>query len=156
MTRVFAFDFDGVLAIPYTQPEVLFPGVVPLLRDIAGIPDNRVVVTSFNPRAYHVLKPLLDAGIIHDIRAGSLTKWWAEGDGSYSDARHRVDMDKALHVQAMLRDVREVAMLYFVDDDAKNVADVTAGSWPCPLRTVLVPSYAGFGTNAFCALATTE
>ncbi len=153
-SHVFAFDFDGVLAIPYSQPEVLFAGTERLLRDLAAA-GHPVIVTSFNPRAYHVLRPLLEEGVIRAIRAGSCIKWWlpaAGGGAGYVDALHRRDMQKSLHLRSMLADELagvEVKHVLFVDDDLGNIAEVAValftGAAPA-LTTCHVPWYMGFGT----------
>jgi hypothetical protein len=138
-------DFDGVLAIPYSQPEVLFPGTEELLRRLAAS-GMTIAVTSFNPRAYHVLKPLLDDGTICDIRAGSRVKWWEEGSGTYSDTVHRKQMNKAFHVHDMLADALPRRVV-FVDDDPENAKDVNDAiyRWNIVPETHVVASYAGFG-----------
>lgn len=150
MTTVFAFDFDGVLAIPYSEPEVLFAGTEQLLRQLAR-DGHSVIVTSFNPRAYHVLRPLLDNGVISAIRAGSCIKWWlpAAGDGQYVDALHRRDMQKSLHIKSMLaNELAGVAVkrILFVDDDMRNVAEVAGAAFATSVTTCHVPWYMGFGT----------
>lgn len=160
---VLALDFDGVLAIPYSAPEVLFPGTVPLLRHLAGR-GCTIIVTSKNPRAYPVLKDLVEEGTIAAIRAGSRIKWWeTHPEGRYEDWLHHHDLtadeapaysptlNKALHLRDMLAD--ELAglrpgRLLFVDDDQANIDDVEEGNyglWFSP-ATELVPSYVGFGT----------
>lgn len=149
---VAAFDFDGVLAIPYSHPERLFPGAEPLLRSLhaQGV---IVLVASFNPRAYVALRHLLDEGVIRGIRAGSLVEWWKEGDGTYSDARHRKNMNKALHLSDMLArelDGVDVSSVTFYDDDRDNIHDVMAGSYgrDVGVEGLFVPWYAGFGGDA--------
>ena len=125
---IVVFDFDGVLAVPYTDPEQLFPGVAELLVDLKQRGDI-VLVSSFNPRAYHVLRTFLEQGIIAGLRAGSRQKWWEQGDGTYSDALHRYDMDKGLHIADMLAelatpvDATKETILFF-DDDEQNIMEV--------------------------------
>lgn len=143
---VFAFDFDGVLAIPYSAPEVLFAGTEKLLRQLKA-DGHVIVVTSFNPRAYHVLRPLLEEGVITAIRAGSCVKWWVEG-GTYQDDVHRVDMFKSLHLLDMMSNELAgipIEHVFFVDDDPKNVDEVTSKVYHCPVSGHHVPWYAGFG-----------
>ena len=49
---LWVFDFDGVLAIPFTHPEKLFEGVPDAMLEIKrNSPNHRCVVASFNPRA---------------------------------------------------------------------------------------------------------
>lgn len=127
---IIVFDFDGVLAVPYTDPEQLFPGVVELLVDLKQ-QGHTVLVTSFNPRAYHVLRVFLEQGIIAGLRAGSRQKWWAQGDGTYSDALHRHDMDKGLHIADMLAELAAPVdatkeTIIFFDDDEHNIREVKA------------------------------
>ncbi len=160
-TNVFFFDFDGVLAIPYSQPEVLFAGTEALLRDMRAN-GHVLLVTSFNPRAYFVLKHLLDNGTLLAIRAGSCERWWAMGNGLYSDATHRLKMEKSLHLQSMLEDeVREAGIdpatrrLFFVDDDLKNIGNVLANTHlygGSPILTRHVPWYAGVGETTIEAM----
>ena len=148
---VIAFDFDGVLAIPYSQPEVLFAGTEALLRELWAM-GHTLVVTSFNPRAYVVLRPLVEEGVISAIRAGSCTRWWEEeeGGGVYNDATHRHNMEKRLHLASMFAEElcdMEATHLLFIDDDMRNIDNVTAGAadLPCPVTTQHVPWYAGVG-----------
>lgn len=148
--RVAAFDFDGVLAIPYSNPEHLYPDAEKILRELhaAGV---TVVVASFNPRSYWVLKRLLDEGVIAAIRAGSLTEWWKEGDGVYHDTLHRTDMDKSLHLRDMLAKELQgrgpVDSITFFDDDMANITDVLAGTYGEGVRVeaIHVQWYAGAG-----------
>jgi hypothetical protein len=151
---LFVFDFDGVLAIPYTNPEELFPGVHALLEELRT-EGHRIAVCSFNPRAYISLEHLLIAGPIDAIRAGSKHKWWEQGDGNYSDALHRQEMNKGLHIWEMIEseELEEFAngapieRLFFIDDDPKNIWDVIehahAAKWPFPVGCDVVGSYVG-------------
>jgi hypothetical protein len=118
------FDFDGVLAHPYTSPELLFPGAERLLRQLKARGDT-IVVASFNPRAYHVLQDLHDEGVIHDMRCGSNdSRWWADGTGPYQDAVHRRDLSKAAMIRAMVP--ADAATVRFYDDDRANIDDVAS------------------------------
>ena len=128
--KIFAFDFDGVLAIPYTNPEQLFPEIDTILRTISQ-KGHLNIISSFNPRSYFIMKPYLDQGIITAIRAGSRIKWWeSDGQGTYDDYKHRKDMHKGLHLHDMLSDeldelhISEETQIYFFDDDLGNLADV--------------------------------
>jgi hypothetical protein len=144
--RLLAFDFDGVLAIPYSQPEVLFAGTVPLLKALAAHPLNVLVVTSFNPRAYPVLRDLLEDGTLKALRARSICPWWAEGDGKYKPLMfEEARLDKRKHLESMLelKDM-DIGSIYFYDDDPKNLADVDTAQNPT-WRTYLVNWYSGIG-----------
>jgi hypothetical protein len=150
MAGAIVFDFDGVLAIPYSQPEVLFAGTEALLRSLHA-QGHVLAVASFNPRAYHVLRPLIDEGVISAVRAGSCVKWWAEGDGTYSDDVHRKNMRKSAHIQSMLDNewrYKSLQSLVFIDDDLANIDEVdraVIGPNQFPVLTHHVPSYAGAG-----------
>jgi hypothetical protein len=148
---VIAFDFDGVLAIPYSQPEVLFAGTEALLRDLWAM-GHTLIVCSFNPRAYAVLKPLMEEGIISAIRAGSCVRWWEDEEegGLYKDATHRHHMEKRLQIASMLGDELcdlTVEHLVFIDDDMRNIDNVanSSGDFRFPVTTRHVPWYAGVG-----------
>jgi hypothetical protein len=120
------FDFDGVLAHPYTMPELLFPGVAPLLRRLKERGD-RIVVASFNPRSYHALRELHeDEHLLDDMRCGSNDcTWWAD-NGVYSDALHRHQLSKAAMIRAMGAPVSasDPDVVRFYDDDPDNIKDV--------------------------------
>ncbi len=55
MTKHVYLDFDGVLSIPWSQPEAPFSDVPQLLEELH---ESHVVLhlTSFNPRAYLAIK----------------------------------------------------------------------------------------------------
>jgi hypothetical protein len=124
-TTLLCFDFDGVLAIPNSDPECLFPEVATILRELARS-DYKVVVLSKNPRAWHVMKPLWDEGVITAIRAGSVQRWWEEGDGVYSDALHRqVPLNKKDFIASILSEhAVGRCILHVFDDDQSNLDDV--------------------------------
>lgn len=145
--KIFAFDFDGVLAIPYTDPEELYPAVDGILRGLHA-QGHIVIVTSFNPRSYYVLKSYLDEGIIQAIRAGSRSLWWLTGE--YADVKHRFDMMKSLHLSDMLRD--ELASLslleaeiYMFDDSEENLSEINRSSFYIPynVKTFLIDNSIG-------------
>lgn len=123
---VHVFDFDGVLAAPYTHPELLFPGVEKLLQKLYDT-DNVVLVASFNPRAYHVMRDLYEAGVVSNIRAGSNDQqWWLQGDGVYRDKQHRqLPLSKSVMIQDMTRQlVHTQRPTFFYDDDEENIENV--------------------------------
>lgn len=123
---VHIFDFDGVLAVPYTQPELLFPGAERLLKQLKE-KENIVLVASFNPRAYTVTKHLFDEGVIDDIRAGcNDQRWWLQDDGVYRDAEHRrLPLSKVAMIRDMIRLLATAhRRVHFYDDDEENILAV--------------------------------
>lgn len=138
---VYVFDFDGVLAIPYTSPEQLYPRTEAVLRKLSAW-GHHVLVSSFNPRAYTVLQPLLRDGVIHQVRAGSAIEWWHDG-GMYLDEIHRREMFKSLHIGTMLRRLTSGSWgrMHFFDDDPHNVVEVQTGLPDC--RAVLIDASRG-------------
>lgn len=126
---VHVFDFDGVLARPYTTPELLFPGTERLLRKLSQEAGHCVMVASFNPRAYEIMRPLMEEGIVAHVRAGcNDQQWWlAEHGGVYSDERHRRNLSKAAMIRHLLDAVSNGASdVRFYDDDPDNIAHVEA------------------------------
>lgn len=121
---IYVFDFDGVLACPYTDPELLFPGAERLLRDL-NQDGHMILIASFNPRAYTVLRGLYEEGVIADIRAGNNTlRWWRVDDGTYSDAKYRrTVLSKAAMIGDMI-DKTDTRVTHFFDDDPDNIRDV--------------------------------
>lgn len=126
---------DGVLIVPYTNPEVFYKTTMDMLEYVSKLPNTLVVVTSFNPLSYHIFKPFLDNGTIKAIRAGSLIKWW-DTEQPYSDEIHRTTTTKGhkgLHISDMLdQELKEIiklpnrcTRLIFADDDPKNIIDVS-------------------------------
>lgn len=128
---IHVFDFDGVLAWPYTHPELLVPGAERLLRALSEREGHRVMVASFNPRAYFALRSLYeDEAVILEMRAGSNhSEWWRpeQGNGIYIDEVHRVNLSKADMIVRML-DVRHLSSgsneVHFYDDDEENIREV--------------------------------
>jgi len=125
MTALLVLDFDGVLVVPYTDPEAFFPGA---LETIAALrQDERVgaiVVVSSNPRAFEIAGPHVDA-----IRARSATRWWeVEADGVYrDDALYATTNHKGHMLQSILAGElrgRAFDRVLVVDDKASKAAEI--------------------------------
>jgi hypothetical protein len=126
------FDFDGVLVVPFTDPEEFatrtWMGRFGAYRDAGDL----VAVVSKNPRAYPVLKPLVTLGVIY-LRARSVDKWWeATTTNTYEDGLHGASLSKADYIHSILAEIRQrqpdknVNHIVLVDDDMDNIREVAA------------------------------
>jgi hypothetical protein len=110
------FDFDGVLAIPYTDPEEHFDGIPSLIQECAKHAD--LAVASYNPLALRVVSRWgLDRFFVAG-RAGYDYPW----KGVYNEA-----MRECMSKHEMIRDMtlrelidNEYHRVVFFDDDERN------------------------------------
>lgn len=118
MKKVLVFDFDGVLAITWTQPELHFPQIPSLVKKLSET--HILCVASYNPRAIKAI----EAWDLHHyftcIRAGSNETW----DGEYKE-EFRIGMSKAKQIMSMMCDLNQmghqIEEISFFDDDHKNI-----------------------------------
>ena len=118
--KLYIFDFDGVLAIPYTNPESYYKHIPTIIPNLSK--DNYLAVASFNLRAKIAVE---EWGLLHyfkAIRYGSNSVW----DNEYND-NYRKDMSKSKQIQNMLEnELKDIVFdeIIFYDDDIKNILDV--------------------------------
>ena len=72
-TKLIVFDFDGVLAIPYTSPEKHYKHIPYLIKLLSK--KYILAIASFNPRAITVIKEWGIFDYFKIIRAGSNDHW---------------------------------------------------------------------------------
>lgn len=152
MVELYCFDMDGVLVRPYTHPEQIYEQAELLLRSLTS-QGKTVIVSSMNPRAYRVLKHLLDDGTIKALRACSIERWWEQGNGRFFLDQHGVVLHKGLHIHDMIEEeLKElhpdgVKSLWFFDDTRQHLEDVSNHFLErlphVDLRTFLIPSEEG-------------
>lgn len=137
------FDFDGVLAIPWTHPECDYPQIK---KDLLQLPSNTICcVASFNPRAEIAIKGWgIDSRFLA-FRSGSNHVWYEQYEQVY-----RSDMSKSKQIQSMLNDELKhwnISRIEFYDDDALNIQQVNE-AMP-HVHTYLVDSEEGWCLNKY-------
>lgn len=109
-------DFDGVLAIPYTDPVELYSQIPKLLAELSQT--YILVLASFNPTAIAELRRL---GVLHyfqGVRAGS-----HDNIEFITYVQNLGRLCKAAQIESLQTDtLSKCARLYFFDDDATNIA----------------------------------
>ena len=137
---IYIFDFDGVLAIPWTQPEIPFPNVIVFLRDLHST-GKKLCLASYNPAAVRALESWGVSNLFTAMRAGSNKPW----SGNYTE-EYRIGMSKSKQIKDML-----VNELYphkaedcvFFDDTIENIALVNR-ELP-QVHTILIDTIRGLG-----------
>jgi HAD superfamily phosphatase (TIGR01681 family) len=136
--KVLVFDFDGVLAITWTNPELHFPQIPALLKALSK--KHILCVASYNPRA----KIAIEAWDLHHhftcIRAGANHHW----EGEY-DENVRADLCKSKQIVSMVDELKglghDIDDIMFFDDDTINI-NVVNEKLP-HVTTVLINKYKG-------------
>ncbi len=121
--KLFIFDFDGVLSIPYSEPEQHYPDVPSILKECSK--HAHIAIASYNPVALQVLHNWGLSHLIITGRAGYNHKWI-----NYDNSMRR-HMTK----HEMIHNIRYEDLLYhdhdtivFFDDDITNIEQVKAKS----------------------------
>jgi phosphoglycolate phosphatase-like HAD superfamily hydrolase len=135
---VLIFDFDGVLAQPWTHPELPYKDVKDVLDRVSE--KHFICVASFNPRAalavadWNLFQPF-DA-----VRCGANHIW----DTRYRE-EWRKEMSKEGQIKEILKELglKEAHTVQFFDDDQKNVDAVNA--FNCTWTAFLVNNKKGLG-----------
>jgi hydroxymethylpyrimidine pyrophosphatase-like HAD family hydrolase len=74
MSKIIFLDFDGVLAVPWTDPVELYPQVPDILKRLKD-KGHILCVTSFNPTAHAELTRHGQHHHFHAFRCGSNAPW---------------------------------------------------------------------------------
>ncbi len=113
-----AFDFDGVLAKPYTHPEKHYEQVPELIKSLSE--KYHLCVVSFNPRAKLAIEAWGLSKYFAGIRAGSNEEWTG-----YCPEFYRNNMTKATQICNITKyNVSGgVGKIVLFDDDPANIAD---------------------------------
>ena len=123
--RAIAFDFDGVLMMPWTSPEESFPQIRPLLKDLVG---NNIFLatTSFNPNAFHALQQQDLSACFTAFRSGCNSKWAHEDLTQYYNETHRQNLCKVQQMLDIMANEWEALHLVpceilLIDDEIDNI-----------------------------------
>lgn len=120
MTFVIVLDFDGVLAVPWSNPEALFPQIPTLLGKLRQ--QHHLALASFNPRAIRVLRENQQLPHFHACRAG------AHHEGEIVEfSVHLGPLCKAEQIRSLQRThFPDVPMehFYFFDDTPEHLVNV--------------------------------
>jgi hypothetical protein len=139
------FDFDGVLARPYTFPKLCYEQIPSILEDLECTGEYIMAVASFHPRAESVIEDWGLSRHFHAIRAGSNTVW----PGDIYQESLRTGLTKPKQIEDMLLNellpfASRFKQILFLDDTPINVELVKAVYCDIPhLRTQLVDTANG-------------
>ena len=140
---VYIFDFDGVLAVPWTHPEMPYEKVVEFIKELHDS-GKTLCLASYNPAAIQSLDRWGVRGLFTAMRAGSNHPWF----GEYKN-NHRIDMSKSLQIKNMLSNelfpAKEEDCIFF-DDTLENIQLVN-NELP-KVQTLLIDPNRGLGQ--FC------
>lgn len=137
ITAIF-FDFDGVLAIPHTHPEVCYEKICLVLRGYHTKHKGKVVffLCSYNPKALSTLERWGIDDLFPYKRAGCNDVWDGTDISIYSDTTHRIGLSKVTQMENMIAEflMHEASLkqsiaiwgitikkAYFLDDDPGNI-----------------------------------
>jgi hypothetical protein len=141
--KILVFDFDGVLAIPFTTPPIPFPGVIDLLKYLYKNNDTLLFLASFNAGACQALHAWGVAHFFSSMRYGSNDTW----DPPYLP-EYGIGTTKSGQISSMLLDLnRKVPInrsLFFFDDMEENIINVALSGIGVP---VLVSSLRGISSD---------
>ncbi len=122
--KLLILDFDGVLAIPYTNPEEPYPQVINQLQTLHAR-GNILAVASFNPMCLIALERWQVKHLFTGIRAGCNNK--LNDQEIYTDQVHRIDLQKSKQIINLLDNelkYHQHLPVLFLDDDPKNIENV--------------------------------
>ena len=122
--EVLVFDFDGVLAIPYTHPEECYSDVVELMTMLKE--EYILCVASYNPRAEVAIESWGIRDLFSVVLCGANYVW----KGKEYDDKDRVEMRKDRQIVSIIKkELDELQIRYdqvaFFDDDQENIDLVT-------------------------------
>lgn len=118
---VAVFDFDGVLAIPWSQPAQHYKIIPSLLKEMYDSGKYIICCASYNPSA---LKSIERWGLLKYftcVRCGANFSW----HGPYEE-HYRIEMQKSSQITDMIKnEIKELnhdfEKVYFYDDDKDNI-----------------------------------
>lgn len=124
MTNVYVFDFDGVLAIPYSVPEKHYDQVPSLIKQLYD-QGNILCMASFNPDSIESIERWGLMKYFTAVRGGCNFKW-SGIKSEYKDEIHRNQLLKSTQIISMMNEelsslVPRVEHLRFFDDDKLNI-----------------------------------
>lgn len=136
--KLLIFDFDGVLSIPWTRPEVCYSQIPDLIKKLSQT--HILAMASFNPRAQIALVEWDLDKYFFCTRYGSNHRW----DGLY-EQKFRSGMSKTNQIIDMLEcelSTENYTHIEFFDDDLNNLIDVN-NKLPS-VKTCLIDAIIGF------------
>jgi hypothetical protein len=128
MTTILYLDFDGVIAVPYTKPEKLFPGVKEILKYLFEKRKFKICVVSFNPIAHIVCEREGLTPYLCHVRAGAHSIW--EDQHLDIDKYVKENRKQLLSKSEQIRnienhlDISELDTRIFLDDSPDNIFNV--------------------------------
>ena len=139
------FDFDGVLAIPWTNPERHYDQIPDAIKKIFESGDYVLAVASYNPLAHAAIVRWGLENYFSCIRCGANHSWHT--DGTHYSEDYRVGMSKHRQIGSMIEnEINELAVgldgVFFFDDDPDNIRLVNE-HLPV-VKTTLVSPDSGF------------
>lgn len=113
------FDFDGVLAIPYTMPEQCYSGIPNIIKALSE--QYILAVASYNPRAYMAIKSWNLEQYFISIRCGANHSW--HKDNIEYNENYRIDMEKSNQILDIKNEIKHlnISGIIFFDDDQNNL-----------------------------------
>lgn len=132
------FDFDGVLAIPWSDPEKPFTQIPSLVR-LLHARGYKLSVASYNPRARTAVESWGLGEYFASIRSGADHDWEAEGGEYMEEFRTRDRMSKHGQIKNMHGDSKHVI---FLDDSLENINEIKAKNDP-HIHAVLINTEKG-------------
>lgn len=120
-SRLVVVDFDGVIAIPYTDPEMHYPQIPELFANLKK-ENTTLCLASFNPRAKVAVESWGLAEHFTAMRHGANFTW----SGNYLES-HRENMLKSSQIENMIANELKdhtFESIEFYDDDLKNLLEV--------------------------------
>ena len=143
MSKLIVFDFDGVLAIPYTNPEKHYEHIPYLIKLLAS--KYILAVASFNPRAINVLKEWGISDYFVTVRAGCNDHWEVYDDSlrkGLSKPQQIKNIRDELISRNMITDVN--TEIYFYDDDQKNITETQQHHQLKGINAIFIDNEYGF------------
>lgn len=122
--QLLILDFDGVVAIPWTNPEEHYPQIPEAVRMLHAA-GYVLCIASYNPRAFEAVKRWGLDKYFAAVRCGANHAWHTSGEKYKED--DRLDMRKHRQILNMLEtDMTEknvnVGKIVFFDDDVDNIS----------------------------------
>lgn len=125
MTKLIIFDFDGVLAIPWTYPEEHYPQIPQIIKDNS---EHLLCVASFNPRAYTAIKAWNLDHHFTAMRCGSNNIWNHDNVDEYKE-EYSYNMSKVQQIIDIIdnevsKSGKSYDKIIFYDDNLDNINEV--------------------------------
>jgi len=117
---VLIFDFDGVLAQPWSHPEKPYAQVIDIIKALS--PTHHICLASFNPRAKLAVKQWGLQDHFSAMRYGAIHEW-----REFYHETYRSNLTKSNQIAHMLHQIGlpKDHPVYFFDDDPINIEEVT-------------------------------